>query len=189
MRSKSPRPTDTVASPDQVLMAELARQGQVNRELACMFAALLKSKHNGRAFISKDVAEECYGDPMKPHGWLVNIAPLNVLKTVKLQAFTPDERPWAPPSAPAPGSAKEFLSTSEELKALSPEILDRIAEAMEEFSASAFKRLVDQAQNPEPEIKDEASTEVCGDDWHKHGVGLRCPTCGSKARIEDAVSA
>lgn len=192
-----PGQPDSQATSEQVLMAHLAQQGQINRELAAMFAATLRIKHQGKVFLPTAIAEECYGDASKDHGWLVMITNLGPLGTYRVQAYTPDEQPYVPPVEEPPGSAREWLRLEIDkghvpvLGSLPQALLIQIAQLMEQYSEFAGKTILGVAQpGASPEPMNEPSKEVCSDDWHKHGVGLRCPTCGSKERVEaEAISA
>ena len=182
---------------EMALAASIAEQNDVMHQLAAIFACVLRLKHGGKVFIPADLAAECYGQPGDPNsGWKVLQTVIAPLKTLKLQAYSPNGVPFfEPPKPVAPGSAMALILETPILQMLPPEVKSEIAALMDRYARPAGENgpvLVTETPEPpapEPEAEKE-STEHCGGQWHKDGVGLRCPDCGSKVRItEETLSA
>lgn len=180
------------ASEIEMMASNLSMANQMARELSCIFAAHLRSKHNGKAFIPQKIAEECYGDPDAPNGWMVASKLIPELKTFKVQVMQPDATPWIPPAPVKVGTARQWLGERQQrgdlpiLSQCSPELLDAFASILEDFRGAELTPAL--AVAAKEEAPNEPSAKMCGSDWHKHPVGLRCPECGSKA-VEELVSA
>jgi hypothetical protein len=86
--------------------------------------------------------------------WNAQVQVLPELGTVRLQLSTPDGKPFLVPDKPSEGEV-------------------------------APETVLPEATKPEipPEVTPEAAPSApCASEWHKDGIGLRCPDCGSIQR-------
>lgn len=127
---------------EQMLHAQLQQQAQQLSQLAGILCALLKEKHQGRAFLAMSSLGELAN-------WQVNFQPLPELGTMRLQLLTPNGQPFAP-------------AVEQEKPAVSENALPTEAAKV---------------------VTETAPSAPCASDWHKDGIGLRCPDCGSIERV------
>lgn len=129
-------------SREQLLQLELQKQSQQLSQLAGILCALLKEKHEGRAFLKPSALSEVAN-------YQVNFQMLPELGTMRLQLVTPQGQPFVPPESPASDAAPIPVPKTAEVEA----------------------------------VAEPAPSAPCSSEWHKDGIGLRCPDCGSVERV------